>query len=165
MTNKFIQPKPTFMCLHTFKKQWIIQHKIEKTWKILNKMETFTKGQVFPYRVEFISENGPAKFNTGVWTNHHGPFLNVCGQIGTMKPNEYRDLNYSYGSYVLSFRLIRPVRLQFFFKENDNKTLLTVQLDTYIAPWFKVIWNLSQHIFWYGFGSLISKKYSDKRVK
>ena len=158
MSELFIQPKPYFLKSHSFTKTWIINKSVKQCWDVLNSMETFTKGQMFPYRVEFVSENTTPSFSPGVWTNHHGPLLNVCGKIGEMKHHEYRDLNYSYGSYVLSFRFIRPVRLQFFFKSHENGTELRVQLDTYVVPWLMSFWGWAQSFFWSGFGLTIQKK-------
>ena len=121
-------------------------------------METFTKVQIIPYRVEFTDVEKKASFSSGVWTHHHGPFLNACGQNGEMRPMEYRDLHYKYGSYVLSFRFIRPVRLQFFFKEDPKGTLLSVQFDCYVSPFLYRFWDMIMKIFWRGFGNLMAKK-------
>lgn len=158
MDIQTIQAKPTFLKLHSFKRQWLIQKPLNKIWETVNSMKTFSKGQIFPYRVEFTDVDKEASFSSGVWTNHHGPFLNACGQIGEMRPMEYRDLRYNYGSYVLSFRFIRPVRLQFFFKEDPKGTLLSVQFDCYVAPYLYGIWNILMKIFWSGFGNLMAKR-------
>ena len=152
------QPKPSFLIHHVFKKTLTLNHSLSDSWLVLNTMETFTKGQVFPFRVEFVAEKAAPSFETGVWTNHHGPLLNVCGQIGRMKVNEYRDLNYSYGSYVLSFRLIRPVRLQFYFKEMESGCEVTVQFDSYVVPWLSFFWTFLQSLFWNGFSRRLSRK-------
>lgn len=158
MQSQFIQPKPNFLKHHCFKTSWLIKKPIKAIWKTLNTMETFSNAQLFPYRVEFVDSDKKAAFKTGVWTNHHGPLLNACGQIGEMKTHEYRDLNYSYGSYVLSFRVIRPVRLQFFFREDPNGTLLSVQFDCFVAPSLYKCWDILMKIFWRGFGNLIFRK-------
>lgn len=158
MIKTRLQVKPASLKHHCFKHNWILKKPLEQIWKTLNSMETFSKGQVFPYRVEFTAYEKEASFSSGVWTNHHGPFLNACGQIGDIKAMEYRDLHYNYGSYVLSFRLIRPVRLQFFFKAHPEGTQLSVQFDCYVAPFLYGFWHLLMKIFWSGFGPSIERK-------
>lgn len=155
------QPKPDFLDRHSFKQSFQINAAIQICWDHLNNMDTFRKGQVFPYRVEFIQAKKFPSFETGVWTNHHGPLLNVCGQVGEMTEPTYRDLNYSYGSYVISFRLIRPVRLQLFFISlGANQTRIDVQLDVFVLPWLIPIWVRLQGLFWRGFAWSISRKLS-----
>ena len=152
------QPKPDFLKTHSFKKSFNIQAPIKACWDYLNNMDTFRNGQIFPYRVEFIHFSKSPSFEPGIWTNHHGPLLSVCGQIGQMTPPSYRDLNYTYGSYVISFRYIRPVRLQLFFSsKTESKTQIDVQLDAYIVPWLIPIWEGIQRLFWTGFGWSISR--------
>lgn len=158
MNIQTIQPKPVFLKLHSFQRTWIIAKPPEQIWKTLNSMETFSKGQIFPYPVEFTDHNQEASFSSGVWTNHHGPFLNACGQIGEMRPLEYRDLHYNYGSYVFSFRFIRPVRLQFFFTKHENGTELSVQFDCYVTPFLYKFWDFLMKAFWRGFGPLMARK-------
>ena len=51
-----LQPKPKKLKTHSFKKSWLIPHTDKECWNILNKMETFTESQVFPYKVEFIDK-------------------------------------------------------------------------------------------------------------
>ena len=159
--KKSNQPKPPTLTEHSFKKKVMVKKSIDRCWEFLNRMDTFTDGQVFPYRVEFVSENENEEpsFTTGTWTNHHGPLLNICGQIGEMKAPTYRDLNYSYGSYVLTFRWIRPVRLQIFLSSiEDQKTDITIQLDCYVAPFLKGFWSMAQTFFWSGFGSTLRRQ-------
>ena len=157
--KKSNQPKPPTLTEHSFKKKVMVKKPIDRCWEFLNRMDTFTDGQVFPYRVEFVSENENEEpsFTTGTWTNHHGPLLNAAGKIVTMNPFSYRDLHYTYGSYALSFRLLRPVRLQFFFEEIDkNKTSVRVQFDTYVPNWFSKLWTFTQYFFWKPFFLSIS---------
>ena len=158
------QPKPTFLVLSSFVKSFVIKFPINRCWLVLNSMETFTKHQVFPYRVEFLDSKGGSHFSPGVWTNHHGPLLNVCGQIGEMTPNQYRDLNYSYGSYILSFRLIRPVRLQFFFEEDGEHTVIRVHFDCYVRSWLEPLWHLLLSVFWRLFVFSLSRTLSNYKI-
>ena len=154
-----IQPKPKNMKTHCFDQTWHILAPINDCWTILNSMETFTKGQVFPYKVEFLAEDIQSpSFSTGVWTNHHGPLLNVCGRIGKIVKHSYRDLNYCYGSYIVSFRLIRPVRLQFLFDHKAPYTTVTLKLECYVHQLIYPVWSMIKNIFWKSFKWSISKK-------
>lgn len=127
----------------------------EKVWKWLNDPKTFTDSQIWPYKVEFYSpdpntiQNG---FNEGVLTNHHGPLVNFAGIITKIDTGRYRDLQYTYGSYFLSFRWIRPYRLEFETEEKDGVTYGKGTLSAYIKPSFEKIWSFSQGIFWKRFG-------------
>ena len=146
-----IQVKPFSFVENSFKLKHVFNKPISNCWDIFNHSKTFTKNQIFPFKVEFCPENTQTDnhFHENVWTNHHGPLLNVAGQITKMQKPDYRDLHYCYGSYVLSFRLIRPVRLQFYFEALDSKTTtVRVQLDCYVKPWFNKIWSMVQYIFW-----------------
>jgi hypothetical protein len=132
------------MVEHTFEKVFPFgPEKMDKVWKALNKRETFCAGQPFPYRVEFETGLSAGDFHEGELNIHHGPLLSVHGAIGKIT-NDYRDLTYFYGSYVLSFRLVRPTRLEF-FHEGEN---LRVRLTSYVRPWFKGIWDKGNQFFW-----------------
>lgn len=115
-------------------------------WEKLQRRETFTKGQLFPYRVEFAANSQEGEFSPGELNIHHGPLLSVHGAIGEISPT-YRSLDYFYGSYVISFRLIRPFKLEFFRKDQ----VLTVKLHTFVRPWFKPLWRVLNQIFWSAF--------------
>ena len=135
---------PKNMISHTFEKVFQFgSGEIEKVWKNLNKRETFCEGQPFPYRVEFETGLRTGDFSSGELNIHHGPGLSVHGVIGDIT-NNYRDLQYFYGSYVLSFRLVRPIRLEF-FREGTN---LRVRLTCLVRPWFKGLWQAGNNFFW-----------------
>lgn len=119
----------------------------DSIWEKLQRRETFIKGQLPPYKVEFESGETRGRFNSGEKNIHHGPLLSVHGEIGELT-NEYRALHYYYGSYVLSFRLIRPTLLEF-FKNQDG---IEVRLHCYVYPAFQKIWRFSNNIFWSLFG-------------
>ncbi|NQZ02642.1 MAG: hypothetical protein HRT45_18425 [Bdellovibrionales bacterium] len=121
--------------------------KIEKVWSNLNRRETFVKGQLFPYRVEFDAAEQSGPFAEGELNIHHGPLLSVHGAIGKIT-DQYRGLEYFYGSYVLSFRLIRPVRLEF---ERDGE-VIKLRLTTYVRPWVRPLWRGLNAVFWGFFG-------------
>ncbi len=121
--------------------------KLDKAWEALQRRETFVNSQIPPYKVEFDADQQSGPFNVGELNIHHGPFLSVHGRIGDISAN-YRDLEYFYGSYVLSFRWIRPVRLQF-FREDDG---IRMRLKAYVSPWMRAFWLIGNSVFWSFFG-------------
>lgn len=136
---------------HDYSKTFHTPHPIRQVWAWLNDPATFVDGQVWPYRVEFVDGG----FEPGVLNVHHGPFLNVAGTIGEVRgPADddrpaYRDLQYFYGSYALTPRLVRPTRLQFWADENGpSGTTVTLRLDSLVRRPFVRPWDLSQKVFW-----------------
>ena len=109
-------------------------HTKDELWRYLSKKSTFQKGQVFPYRVEFLNEN-PSElyFKKQDYHNHHGPFLSANGIVSEMIPTSYRRLDYFYGSYGISFRLFRPVSLEFWIDEDQEKTLIKSRFVFYVS--------------------------------
>jgi hypothetical protein len=118
----------------------------EEFWRRLNLRETFTRGQLFPYRVEFMAEQQSGPFKDGELNIHHGPLLSAHGRIDGLTPT-HRGLCYYFGAYALSFRLIRLVRLDFYREEAG----IRVRFRAYVAPWFQPFWGLSNRIFWLSF--------------
>jgi len=121
--------------------------KKNRVWDKLQKRETFVKGQIPPYRVEFESGLSEGDFREGEKNIHHGPLLSVHGEIGEIS-DVYRGLHYYYGSYVLSFRLIRPVLLEFYKTETGIK----MKLHSYVHPQFLSLWRFGNGVFWKRFG-------------
>ena len=124
------------------------------TWAWLNRPETFTEGQVPPFRVEFVAADGRTDhlFEEGVFNVHHGPLICFAGVLGRVEPPAYRDLAYCYGSYVISLRWIRPTRLQFWVEaDGDATTRVRLQVDSMTRPWIAGAWSAAQRIFWSGF--------------
>lgn len=119
------------------------QTKIDKVWNRLQLRETFVKSQLFPYKVQFDSPTQKGPFEEGELNIHHGPLMSLHGAIGEVSEN-YRDLAYHYGSYVLTFRWIRPTRLEFFKKDNQ----IRVRLTFYVRPWIKPLWHGFNWLFW-----------------
>jgi hypothetical protein len=117
--------------------------KIEKIWQRLQLRQTFTRSQIFPYKVEFDSDTQKGPFKEGELNSHHGPLISLHGAIGKVNPN-YRDLQYFYGSYVLTFRWIRPTRLEF-FKSGDQ---IKIKVTYYVRPWLKAILKALNSVFW-----------------
>lgn len=155
-----LQPLPPGFKNNIFSFSFEVDASEEKVWKWLNDTKTFTDTQVWPYKVEFYSpdaENIPNGFNEGVLTNHHGPFVNFAGQLVKVEPQKYRDLQYAYGSYAISFRWIRPYRLEFSTDFSDGKTTITGTLSSYVKPAFNRIWSKAQGVFWSSFKRWASK--------
>lgn len=140
-----VNPKPDgFELVSTRVSRQVKDEDKTKLWHWLNLRETFCDGQVWPYRVEFLNKPSHGTFEAGELTNHHGPLLSANG-IVTAREDNYRDLVYFYGSYVLSFRLMRPARLQFWLGDDGE---FTVQFDMYVVAWFVPIWRLLAEKFW-----------------
>ncbi len=144
--NQEFNPPPGFIVDEYQREFQFPDQKITSAWKKLQRRETFTKSQLFPYRVEFASPSQEGEFSPGELNIHHGPFLSVHGAIGEVTPS-YRSLHYFYGSYVLSFRLIRPVELEF-FREGDK---LKLKFKVYIRPWLRPLWRLLNFMMWSSF--------------
>ena len=51
--------------------------KRDQVFQRLQLRETFTKGQIFPYRVEFESDQTSGPFLSGEMNIHHGPLLSA----------------------------------------------------------------------------------------
>lgn len=145
---------------HTFRTSLDMPVPRAHLWAWLNDPDTFVKGQIPPYRVEFVEgsgEGGTSGFHPGVQNIHHGPLLAVAGELGEIDPGpdskgRYRDLQYYYGSYAISFRLIRPTRIQFWLEDSasrpESNTTLTVQIDSYVKPSVDGLWTGINRIFW-----------------
>ena len=144
-----VHPAPAHFQPHHFEHTIVVAAPVAAVWDWLNRTETFTRGQPPGYRVEFVGD----RFEPGVCTVHHGPFLNFAGVIGEMEALRYRDLRYFYGSYALSLRLIRPTRLQFWLEaRGDRSTQVRLRVDSHVRPWMAGLWTLAQRLFWPGLG-------------
>ncbi len=147
MTTQFLPPR--FLCT-VFEWDFTVPASRERVFDWFNDPKTFTSGNPFPYRVEFVGapENPSPGFVSGVQTAHHGPLLLFAGEIGEVRRPEYRDLPYYYGSYVISLRLVRPVRLEFFFSsQSKDVTLVKLKMTSYVRPFFLPFWNFAQRVF------------------
>jgi len=156
-----LQPKPPGFEVHEYEFSLMLNAESHYVWKWLNDPDTFTKSQVWPYKVEFYSPNMekiPSGFNEGVLTNHTGPFVNFAGKLITINTN-YRDLQYYYGSYALSFGWIRPYRLEFWTEDHENdQTKLTCKISSYVKPGIAYkLWDNGQKLFWSSFRSWARK--------
>ena len=155
---------PSGFVPYAYRRSFVALFGTEQVWEWLNDPATFTEGQVWPFRVEFVDGG----FEPGVLNVHHGPFLNVAGVIGEVRDPRpgvpaYRDLKYFYGSYAISPRLVRPTRLQFWAEETDLEgggTLVTLRLDSLVRRPFVPLWERSQRIFWSRFPVWMKKELS-----
>lgn len=151
----FAPTLPSGFRAEVFEKTWRFGAPPERVWAILSDPKTFTSGQIPPWRVEFLDlpDGRPGGFVEGCLNAHHGPGLSFHGVIGEVRAPEYRDLRYSYGSYAISMRLVRPTRLQFFLEDRpEGGTLVRVRLDWQVRRWFRGPWHLLNHLFWSSFG-------------
>lgn len=147
------QPCPPAFREHVFERELTSPHPREAVWSWLNTPETFTKGQIPPFRVEFLHPEGgrPGLFEPGVYNIHHGPLLHLPSVIGEMDAPRYRELRYLYGAYAVSFRLIRPARLDFHLEEFGDATRVKLRVTSHVRKGWGWLWNLGQNIFWPGF--------------
>jgi len=147
------QPVPPDFRPHAVKRSALVGATREKIWAWLCDPKTFTQGNLPPWRVEFLPgwEGGPADFTPGVYNNHHGPLMNLPAIITEVRAPEYRAMDYLYGSSIITLRMIRPTRLQFWLEDVDGKTRVTLQLDSLVHRWWGWFWTLGQSIFWWSF--------------
>ncbi|QCK15302.1 hypothetical protein [Mangrovivirga cuniculi] len=149
---------------HSVTKDFVLNNSPESVWETLIRKDTFSDHQIWPYRVEFMNDD-KEKMTTGEENIHHGPLMSFSGVMGEIESGVYRDLKYYYGSYFLSFRLIRPYRLQIWVKEfEEDKTVVTIRIDSYVKPYIYFTWTFMQKIFWSGFGKWIDRL-TKKRVR
>lgn len=154
------QAAPSGFREHSVKKEFILKKTLTQVWDWLNNPETFSRGQIPPWRVEFVSADPetPPGFHVGGLNVHHGPFTLFAGTMTEIREREYRDLQYFYGSHFLSLRLVRPTRLQFWVEAiEENETKVTLQLDSLVRRWFSPLWSLGNRCFWTMFGAWIRR--------
>ena len=139
---------------HALEISWRLPSSRQVLWDWLNDPRTFTRGQLPPFRVEFLPmpDGSPGGFVPGCRNAHHGPLMSFHGVIGEVRGPEYRDLVYGYGSYALSMRLARPRRLQFWFEEDGDGSRLRMRLDTDVRRGFGALWGGLNRFFWWNFG-------------
>lgn len=156
---------------HTHRQVVTVPRPREAVWRWLNDPATFIDSQIPPWRVEVLepgsdprfgatgatgapegTQSASAGFAPGMLNVHHGPGMLFAGVIAEIRPLEYRDLRYWYGSHAISLRLIRPTRLQFWVDADTAGTRVTVQVDALVRPWLAGPWDLLQSVFWGRFG-------------
>ena len=142
-----IQSKcPNHMIESIFEKKILFKKDKQESWKRLQRRETFVDSQIPPFKVEFDNKEQKGVFKEMELNIHHGPFLHLPAVVGEVS-HEYRDLKYLYGAYVISFHLIRPIRLEFFCREKT----IDLKLQSYVHPLFKNIWPQINKVFWFFF--------------
>ncbi|MDG1490429.1 MAG: hypothetical protein P8R43_00970, partial [Planctomycetota bacterium] len=140
---------------HALELTWNLRAARAVVWAWLNDPKTFTRGQLPPFRVEFLPmpDGRPGGFEPGCLNAHHGPLMSFHGVIGEVRAPEYRDLIYGYGSYAVSMRVARPRRLQFWFEEVEpGRSVLRMRLDTDVRRGFGALWGGVNRFFWWNFG-------------
>jgi len=147
------QPIPPGFIPHTVRRSITVAAPRKAVWAWLSSPETFTRGNLPPWRVEFLpaTPGGPADFSPGVYTNHHGPLMNLPSIITEVRAPEYRAMEYLYGSSILTLRMIRPTGLQFWLAAAGERTTVTLQLDSLVHHWWGWLWSAAQHLFWTSF--------------
>ena len=152
---------PDGMVPHTHRFGFAVERPLADCWAWLNDPATFVDGQIWPYRVEFVSPDPavPPGFHVGVLNTHHGPGLNFAGVITAVEPMAYRDLRYFYGSYAISPRLIRPTRLQFWTEPESDAagTAVMLQIDSLVHRRWAGRWTWLQDRFWRRFPKWMRK--------
>lgn len=147
---------PRKFTAHRYEHSWVIDRSREVVWGWLCDPATFTKSQVWPWRVEFReSTDGKSGFATGVYNAHTGPLTNFSGILGEIRDLEYRDLQYFYGSYAVSPALFRPTRLQFWLEqhpEREGAAMLHLRLDAVVRRSMSGVWGWMMRRFWARFG-------------
>ena len=153
-------PCPPGFTSHCFETRFRIGASAERVWAWLEDPRTFVDGQVWPFRVEFLStEPGVAPgFSVGGLNIHHGPLLCLAGQLTEIEEGAYRSLHYLYGSHVLSLRFVRPTRLEFWVDaaENDS-TEVRLRLESHVRGGCERIWTRLQSLFWGRFPRFMSR--------
>lgn len=138
--------------LHHVETTVTIPHPREDVWAWICDPATFVDGQIWPWRVEFLDPRtgAAAGFTTGVLTTHHGPWMNFSGVIGEVDAPRYRDLAYTYGAYMISPRICRPVRLQFWLDETSGgaATQVRIGVDAQMRRGLRGASRLVQRWFW-----------------
>ena len=143
-----LQQVPTAYEEHTFERTCSVPCAVEDCWEWLCDPATFTDGQIWPYRVEFVGGG----FDVGALCNHSGPFIHFPGVITEVEEERYRDLQYLYGAYVFSFRWIRPTRLEFWLEAHgDAETEVRLRVTSFVKPWIATPWSFAQRFFWTSF--------------
>ena len=154
-------PCPSGFRPHVHEHSFDLAREFEATWTVLMTPETFTKGQPWPYRVEFLDTELPdgtvaRGFDVGTLNAHHGPFMNFCGAISRIDERSdgaERDLEYGYGAYALAFRLVRPHLLRISVDAvDDDRCRVTAHVGSYVRRGMGGLWTTAQRCFWPGFG-------------
>lgn len=157
-------PLPVRFSLQTYERSFEIPYPRRRVWAWLCAPESFTRGQIPPYRVEFVDTPVPdgkggmrlaRGFEVGVYNAHHGPLLMAAGVITRVDLPDpaaevwTRDLTYSYGSKVIAFRWIRPVLLRISIASSGpQSSQIRVRFDAQASPTGRVLLRVIHAMFW-----------------
>lgn len=153
---------------HAYERAFEIDAPREAVWRWLETPETFTESQVWPYRVEFLSDDPQVApgFEVGGINIHHGPGLDLAATLTEIREGEYRDMHYFYGSHVLGLRFLRPTRLRFWVEDAPGgATRVRLRLDSYAHRRLARLWGLAQRIFWSRFPRWMRRSLGATRVE
>lgn len=142
---------PSGFVRHEYERSFRISSPRARVWRWLEEPETFVRGQLWPFRVEFVSADPdvPPGFHVGGLNIHHGPLMSFAGILTEIREGTYRDLRYFYGSYVIGLRFIRPTRLEFeLWDAPDGGTDVTLRVTSFVRRWLAGVWTLGQRAFW-----------------
>lgn len=153
---------PPWFAPHSHEHTFTVDAPLDRCWGWLNSPDTFTRGQLPGFRVEFIDPHGgPGDFRIGVLNAHVGPALVAAGVLTrvdhpSLGPRLTRELEYFYGSYVLSGRLIRPTRLVITAEAvtgaavtpGTPRTRVLVRVDCLVHRRWTWLATRGQRLFW-----------------
>ena len=153
------QGQPRGFVLHAIDREFRVSAEAEAVWSWLEDPQTFTRGQVWPYRVEFTPDEAGerAGFHEGGLSNHHGPALCAAGRLTQIDEGRYRELVYFYGSYVGSFRWIRPVRLEFWVEPDGAGSRVRMRFESWVRRPLARAWGWMLERFWSRFGRWMNR--------
>ncbi len=137
----------------TVQVQVVVPRPVTTVWAWLDDPATFVEGQVWPYAVEFHHPPGSAAFRPGVRNAHEGPGLHLPAVVGAVHPPRHRELVYLYGAFVVSPRLLRPVRLVFDLETDPagERTRITVTSEGVVRTALVALWRGGNTRFWHRF--------------
>ncbi len=148
------QPLPSNFRKNIYDISFTLPISQEQAFAWLLKKQTFTRGQLPPYKVEFLPKTNNPYMQQGDFTNHHGPLIQFAGIMSEVT-NSYRRLDYFYGSYALSFRWIRPLCLEVWVDPYEagssvemSKAIVKLRLTTGVHRMLNGLWSLLMKFFW-----------------
>ena len=131
--SAYKQPCPTKFSEKKFTSSHVCQNSITTCWDYVSNMNTFQGSFWNLSKVEYVTPGqDQASFSEGTYTNHHGPLLSANGILSTVHAPTYRKMDYFYGSYIVTFRLFRPVALIFELNELNEHTQIKTEITVFI---------------------------------
>jgi hypothetical protein len=155
-----VSPCPAGFVEHVHEQSFEVPARRDAVWAWLDQPEHFSEAQVFPVRIEFASPDPDVApgFGLGAINLHHGPMLGLAGVMTEVRAGESREMQYLYGSYVLSLRLIRPRAMRFELSDvGPDRTRVTVRFTSWLHPRVAGLWTLFQRALWWRLPAQIRK--------